>query len=815
MKKNIFISCALIVLAVLAGCTPQSNYPAFPQSVVLTQKGDFIKGQDFDASKFEVVVTYLDGSKETLKDAALTYTDTAAGTAGVSADDKVAINVGNDYYGKAVETEANISRVYTIDSISAALKTEGAITVDDVEKLTAGTATADSALFTVTASYNGNSAVLPAESYSVTVKAETVDAEADEVAAVATISLNSTSNIGKANTASTELAVKISKTAETPASTEVKTVNSVVSTSYAIPAYNYDGKLPEIDATEVIVNVTYADDTTKNVYANTVDGIELFWADPATGKELNTAYISTDFAGNAKDGAPAASSTIAVGAKYKEAYAEDVAKVGIEKTSITLTYFGADLVAGDEAADLKASDFRALLKVGEAEFSEEIAITENMLQVKPNTGVLGSGDVVYVSVVYNGLSSNELSLSVKAAETAKVQSITATTVEGLVGPAKQYYTAIADVKPTSAIAADYIASVTITTDQGSKTITAADTEWSKVAIANAYSLSNTADKALAKGDDIMNASAIYLKVTYDSATSGYVEIPFSTAVATGVALSADYGKVAYYGAPVDWTIQLTNDWGIVNNDYTGAYTAYSVDSTTSKKAELPEILSTAGSYKVAVVLDGNNLVESEDVALVEGTAWYDVENLTATYSGDKVYIGDALSGVDENDFTISGATYKGTGEGTPLTASSVTIVEGETVEASNTVYVVVTYFGQDLKSHTARIPATVTGTAWVEGESASATLKYGDDLLSTTSGSGTEIPAGTYTWEDFTSSLKEHGAEVTFTATGIAGGFTPASNGFSIEQYADGSITMTWTNKTGEQSKTFYVHGGAAPAEEA
>ena len=808
MKKNIFISCALIVLAVLAGCTPQSNYPAFPQSVVLTQKGDFIKGQDFDASKFEVVVTYLDGSKETLKDAALTYTDTAAGTAGVSADDTVAINVGNDYYGKAVETKANISRVYTIDSISAALKAEGAITVDDVEKLTAGTATADSSMFTVTASYNGNSTVLSADSYSVTVKAETVDAEADEVAAVATISLNSTSNIGKANTASTELAVKVSKTAETPASTEVKTVNSVVSTSYAIPAYNYDGKLPEIDATEVIVNVTYADDTTKNVYANTVDGIELFWADPVTGKELNTAYISTDFAGNAKDGVTAESSTIAVGAKYKEAYAEDVAKVGIEKTSITLTYFGADLVAGDEAADLKASDFRALLKVGEAEFSEEIAITESMLQVKPNTGVLASGDVVYVSVVYNGLSSNELNLSVKAAETAKVQSITATTVEGLVGPAKQYYTAISDVKPVTDKNA-VLASVTITTDQGSKTITSADTEWSKVTIANAYSLSNTADKALAKGDDIMNASAIYLKVTYDSATSCYVEIPFSTAVAAGVTLSADYGKVAYYGAPVNWTIQLTNDWGVVDPDYAGDYTAYAVDSTTSKKAELPETLSTAGSYKVAVVLDGNNLVESEDVALVAGTAWYDVENLTATYSGDKVYISDALSGVEASDFTISGATYKGTGEGTPLTASSVTIVEGETVEASNTVYVVITYVGQDLKSHTARIPATVTGTAWVEGDSTTATLKYENTSLSSNSGTQTEIPAGSYTWEDFESSLKNHGAEASFTATGISGTFDVSSNGFTIGQYSTGSITMTWTNKSGEQTKTFYVLGGA------
>ena len=666
MKKNIFISVALIVLAVLAGCTPQSNYPAFPTSVSITQPGSFIKGQDFDASKFSVVVTYLDGSKQTINNAGLTYADTNSD--GVSTDDTVTYFAGYDYQNNKVEQTVNISNVYAVDYITA---------TTSKTSFTAGNA--DSQDFTVTAYFGGNNEVLGANNYTVTV-AEAADAkdaedyaEATSVKGVATVTLDS-----KFGEKTTTVDVTVSKDVSVVTTDEVAEIAMAAKEKQTVKfeAFNYE-ELPAAEelGENLLFWVTYKDSegeaedapATEPVKGADIEGITYRYT--VGGVAFDPAYTSTDFTASAATGKDG--SGIGLEATWNGEVVGTY-NVPIAKTEIKLEKeSGFGLVAGDDAADITGDSFRALLYI-DNKFAEEIAITDEILQVKPGTGVLNAGDVVFISVSYNGLSSNELSLSVKAAETAKVQSITATTVEGLVGPAKQYYTAIADVKPVTDKNA-VLASVTITTDQGAKTITSADTdEWGKVTIANAYSLSNTADKALAKGDDIMNASAIYLKVTYDSATSCYVEIPFSTAVATGVALSADYGKVAYYGAPVDWTIQLTNDWGIVNNDYTGAYTAYAVDSTTSKKAELPETLSTAGSYKVAVVLDGNNLVESEKVELVEGTAWYDVENLTATYSGDKVYIGDVLSGVKAADFTISGATYKGTGEGTPLTASSVT-----------------------------------------------------------------------------------------------------------------------------------------------
>ena len=103
-RSNILLSVALIVVAILAGCSNDSVYPAFPQSATITQTGDFMLGQEFDSSKFQVVVTYLDGSVKTLNNAVLTFTDGTPAD-GVTAGDKVSISVGTDYNGKEVKTE--------------------------------------------------------------------------------------------------------------------------------------------------------------------------------------------------------------------------------------------------------------------------------------------------------------------------------------------------------------------------------------------------------------------------------------------------------------------------------------------------------------------------------------------------------------------------------------------------------------------------------------------------------------------------------------------------------------------------------------
>ena len=790
MKKNIFISVALIVLAVLAGCTPQSNYPAFPTSVSITQPGSFIKGQDFDASKFSVVVTYLDGSKQTINNAGLTYADTKSD--GVSTDDRVTYFAGYDYQNNKVEQTVNISNVYAVDYITATTSktsfTEGA---------------ADSQDFTVTAYFGGTNEVLGANNYTVSV-AEAADAqdaedyaEATSVKGVATVTL-----VEKLGGKETTVDVTVSKDVSVVTTDEVAEIAMAAKEKQTVKfeAFNYE-ELPAAEelGENLLFWVTYKDSegeaedapATEPVKGADIEGITYRYT--VGGVAFDPAYTSTDFTASAATGKDG--SGIGLEATWNGEVVGTY-NVPIAKTEIKLEKeSGFGLVAGDDAADITGDSFRALLYI-DNKFAEEIAITDEILQVKPGTGVLNAGDVVYISVSYNGLSSNELNPSVKAAETAKVQSITATTVEGLVGPAKQYYTAIADVKPVTDKNA-VLASVTITTDQGAKTITSADTdEWGKVTIANAYSLSNTADKALAKGDDIMNASAIYLKVTY-AATSCYVEIPFSTAVAKGVTLSADYGKVAYYDAPVDWTIQLTNDWGVVDNDYTGAYTAYAVEDSSSKKAELPAKLGEAGSYKVAVVLEDGTLVESTAVSLKAGTEWYELGNdFKVSYTGEKIYIDDKLSGVTKDKFKASGATYHGgADEATQPEVTAVTVVNGEPVEASNTVYATVTYKGQDLQDHTKTVPVTIEGTPY--GEASTATLAWAKDNTDVTT-----LPEGTYNVSDFVvKGYKAHGDAPIVITVKPQNGSAITSGTFQAKNYESVTFSYSYLDKSGEMTE--------------
>ena len=72
-KKSILLTCiaAVMALAMFVGCDNAPVYPSFPTGGYVAQIGDFVEGQSFDASKFQVIATYLDGSQKTVKDGPL------------------------------------------------------------------------------------------------------------------------------------------------------------------------------------------------------------------------------------------------------------------------------------------------------------------------------------------------------------------------------------------------------------------------------------------------------------------------------------------------------------------------------------------------------------------------------------------------------------------------------------------------------------------------------------------------------------------------------------------------------------------------
>ena len=94
------LTTALIALAILAGCSESVVYPTIPSSVSIRQTGDFVAGQDFDASKFEVKVTYLSGASEVLENAALELWGSVAD--GVTAGDQVYVKVDERFGYEAV-----------------------------------------------------------------------------------------------------------------------------------------------------------------------------------------------------------------------------------------------------------------------------------------------------------------------------------------------------------------------------------------------------------------------------------------------------------------------------------------------------------------------------------------------------------------------------------------------------------------------------------------------------------------------------------------------------------------------------------------
>ena len=125
-KTSIFLTIGLVLVAILAGCNNEVVYPHFPTNAVITQTGDFIKGQVFDNSKFQVTVYYLDGSKTTIKNPALQITDTD----GIQGGETVTFEAGNDYYGDPVTQKATISRVYDVEYITVKAN-EASYAIDD------------------------------------------------------------------------------------------------------------------------------------------------------------------------------------------------------------------------------------------------------------------------------------------------------------------------------------------------------------------------------------------------------------------------------------------------------------------------------------------------------------------------------------------------------------------------------------------------------------------------------------------------------------------------------------------------------------
>lgn len=843
-RKSILLTTALIALAILAGCSESVVYPTIPSSVSIRQTGDFVAGQDFDASKFEVKVTYLSGASEVLENAALELWGSVAD--GVTAGDQVYVNVGKNVDGYDVEYTANISRIYSVTSATATTAEES-FAID----ATSGEAAADPGLFTVTAyGSNGEPIVLGPSNYTVTIKANTAAtgyAAAESVDAKALIEFSG--NIEKANPSLTdvEIPVTATKTATIPSDDITGIAFKSSSCTFKFAAFDYEGNLPEIDPAQLSFTLTYSDGNSDNaVKGSDIEGLELSYVDVTTGDPITEKINSSNFVSMATDGG---NSNIAIEATVNGVTTASNYTVPVEKTAVVLEYLGGEgegIVTGtpvDEVV-LDPSDFRAYVTL-DGKYAETITLTADMLSVAlPATGNVGAVDSnVAVAATYMGLSGNA-NVPVIAREyvtDVEYSDLTVTLVKGFSIAKQHYNSSIEDLLDSA------VASVTATKTTKGETL-ADDVVEEDVDVSDLVELSYTKTEASTgagtaydgDGLDTTKLTALYVQAKLDY---GAEDVLYKTASVTivdpevaSVVIEPTYAANPAINAEVKWNVKVnTADGWIFDGEYkstfatdlglTDATVKYYVDGATD--SALPATIEKEAQQNI--VLKINEVQSAQGVNLPAGRGYVtvDLKTLTAKQVADQTqYIGETISTANNYYELVvaAGGTMTGVttvGEVPDSYLPVIDHVEAAQVEgwtltgtpANDTVYVYVRYTGIDgVKVEKLEKAVQVTSTPWVglpEGQSV-VTLSIGGHALSSTG--TTTIPEGTYNADQFVTNLKANGAEsITYTANATGGTLSISGGTLTIGNFASGTITINYRAKgetTASAHETFSIEGG-------
>lgn len=149
MRKNSIVKAALIALVAIVmfvGCEPSVVGPTkFVSSADIVQNGVFLEGQDYDASKFSVVVKYTDNTSETLNGVNVYRNSSPAVTGGVQNGEKIAAVAGVNLQGETVIAEGALV-AYSVDSLTVTAP-------ESVTSTDRSNVVADTSAFTAVANY--------------------------------------------------------------------------------------------------------------------------------------------------------------------------------------------------------------------------------------------------------------------------------------------------------------------------------------------------------------------------------------------------------------------------------------------------------------------------------------------------------------------------------------------------------------------------------------------------------------------------------------------------------------------------------------
>ena len=673
-KRSILLTCvaALMALAMFVGCDNAPVFPDMPTSVksgYILQTGDFLTGQAFDPSKFDVYVTYDNSDTPVLVETTAVRMEAESDTTANSGDKVVALagynNEGAEVLARGAVTAYTINRV-EIEKAPELVSVGGAAPV-------VGT----SSDYTVRAYYYDSenvekSMLLTSAEFGVFFN-DWVDETPSAANPTADGYIGVTTKVG--GNGSFNVAVPVAFEA---AVINIESLDSVhIKQSVVLPAWTYDG-VPVPSFNDVLVYVNgdktplAADPGIELIYGTKNGGAFIpLDTDNLTGMKDTQLFVLATY-----EGQSVVSSYIDSGSK---SYINPSAVTIGLKPSNNFKGFAAESEATVNPADFIVTATYAntaeLLDSEDVEFyvSTNASLDASNVELGAIDEIPASGDV-YVYALYRGNLGKHM-VTVTPKVPAEVESVTGGKVaENAALPAKAYYHAnnMASLKP----AADMIDSITVTMDDGTtETVTAKDFPTFTVDTTAYYfaadeeSAVNTenAEKIVVNGVDYYDVTAdkLYVKVTYYEKV-GFIEVNTETPeveslVAVPVYRNAlnDSQKTPMVNSPIDWTVYTAAGSGNII-DPTFQDWAIVVDGTEVADKSAVRVADEKQTYNIYTTFNGTGFMTiSAPAEIPAGKSYIQKtgDRFIATVNYTPLY-GQEIS-YDAEDYTVTGWSVEG------------------------------------------------------------------------------------------------------------------------------------------------------------
>ena len=798
-KTSIFLTAALIVVAILAGCSDTVAITGLPQNVksgTINQIGDFLTGQTFDPKKFTVDITYDNGQVIT-DDGSVTVQLDRGNT--VKRGSTVSANIGQNVDGIDVYATGSVA-VYDINRIEVTGPAEIASETDGTTVIVPASA------LTVTAYY------LDSENAEQSMVLSSGEYTVDEVNLGTNVKLSAaypsqatsvvvTPQVGQVLNASGDIDTTravtgtFSFTATYPTAAPEKEIAKINSVEWktgddapVLLALDY-GTVPAPSFADVTVNVQYVDGTSGELKAD--PGITFKYVDDETGRDLTATKLS-------------ASMKLDIVATYGELTAQSETAVSPVTANLRVKpVAGFDaLVTGEPIGEADPADFivdlyytkdtatvYTYLDSDDVEVIYTEGRTTEAIDPATTVGEEGAQNILAYATYMGAKGYTEDSALTPVTVDVVPVSITAEIdTAKYKAPAKQYYYSSAWGTAVT-IGADAVKNVTVVDSEGeSSTPTPSlrysltDGEYTPL-VPEGYE----ADKTL--GYDVLaDVDTIYIEVSYtetinereedeyDVTVATYLPVELVTPSVETITLNREYdvtlgdnANAPLYNTGITWSVTTVNKNGYIDYEADIDTDVYGILVNNKEANALPTRVDNEADVTASIyTLSTEKANSSKDVTVNVGADYIPAneENSIEVDFADTyttvIKVDDPLN-FNATDFVASG--YESAkGEATGVTVVKAIIPTGQMADEENTINVAVKFTDATGEEKQILVPVEFTALSYSATPTA---LKYNGTAAI---GAADMYADETYYASDFAPVVVTHGTDENLEVLGIAEG---------------------------------------------